>query len=190
MGYTPTSTHPQGFPNNHLVSSPDGYLYMLLSCGEGAHLPSTKFPTGGKCVYRTHDISGVGSWRGWDGAGWSVSSVDPYAHPTPPTAGHLPAVVGKGIVGSRGVVYLEAAGVFVMMGSKLTPSLVKGERPIVHVSYMTSTNMIDWTSEQNAGSFDLPDEFLGCATYPRLMDADSPPRNFDVIGANSTQVYL
>jgi len=183
VGYTPTFTKPQGFPNNHLVSGPDGYIYMILSCGEGAHLPSEEFPSGGKCVYRTADISNAGSWRGWNGSSWSVASTDPYASPAPPEAGHLPAVVGSGLVGSGGVVYLESAKVFVMMGSKLVVNPVKGKRPIVQVYYTTSTNVTDWTTARNAGS-------LGCATYPRLMDAASVSRNFDHISANSSTVYF
>ena len=88
VGFNPEFTHPQGFPNSHSVQGPDGYLYALLSCGEGAHIPSAAFPTGGRCVYRTTDIRNVGGWRGWDGKGWSASVVDPYANPAPPTAGH------------------------------------------------------------------------------------------------------
>jgi hypothetical protein len=91
-----------------LVQGPDGYLYALLGCGEGAHLPSVAFPHGGKCVYRTKNISNVGSWRGWDGERWSASVVDPYASPAPPTVGHFAAVVGSDLVGSGSVVYLEA----------------------------------------------------------------------------------
>ena len=121
VGFNPVFTHPQGFPNSHLVQGPDGYLYTLLSCGEGAHLPSAGFPTGGKCVYRTKNISNVGSWRGWDGESWSASVVDPYANPAPPTAGHFAAVVGSGMVVSGSVVYLEAHTLFVVMGTKLLP---------------------------------------------------------------------
>eukprot|EP00729_Bicosta_minor_P022873 gene22873-8483_t len=190
VGFNPDFTRPQGFPNSHLVQGPDGYLYTLLSCGEGAYLPSTAFPTGGKCVYRTTDISNVGSWRGWDGESWSASVVDPYASPAPPTAGHLPAVVGSGLVGSGSVVYLEAHKLFVLTGSKLLAT-GKGQRPIVHVYYQTSTNMTTWSSVQDAGEFALPDEFDGCATYPRLIDAASPSRNFDRVGGGaSAEVYL
>ena len=32
--------------------------------------------------------------------------------------------------------------------------------------------------------------FAGATIYPHLMDAQSPSRNFDVIGANSTQVWF
>ena len=31
---------------------------------------------------------------------------------------------------------------------------------------------------------------LGCATYPHLLDVQSPSLNFDRIGANSTEVYM
>ena len=140
VGFNPDLTHPQGFPSSHSVQGPDGYLYALLSCGEGAHIPSAAFPVGGHCVYRTTDIRNVGGWRGWDGKGWSASVVDPYANPAPPTAGHFPAVVGTEMVGAGSVVYLEAQKLFVVMGSKLVPT-GKGQRPIVHVYYQTSTNM-------------------------------------------------
>jgi hypothetical protein len=93
VGYNPDFTRPQGFPSSHSVQGPDGYIYALLSCGEGAHIPDAAFPNGGQCVYRTTDMSNVGGWRGWDGKGYSASVVDPYANPAPPTAGHLPAVV-------------------------------------------------------------------------------------------------
>jgi hypothetical protein len=190
VGFNPELTGPQGFPNSHTVQGPGGYLYALLGCGDGAHLPSAAFPTGGKCVYRTTDIGNVGGWRGWDGEGWSATVVDPYVSPAPPTAGHYPAVVGSDIVGSGSVVYLEAQDLFVMMGTKLVPT-GKGQRPVVHVYYQTSTNMTTWSGVLTAGSFALPDTFYGCATYPRLMDAASPSRNFDVIGGGaSAEVYL
>ena len=189
VGFNPGLTRPQGFPNSHLVQGPGGHLYALLGCGEGAHIPSAAFPTGGKCVYRTQDISNVGGWRGWDGEGWSASVVDPYANPAPPTAGHFAAVVGSDMVGSGSVVYLEAHDLFVAMGTKLVPT-GKGQPPIVHVYYQTSANMTTWSRVLNAGTFVLPDTFFGCSTYPRLMDAASPSRNFDRIGAGSTEVYL
>ena len=190
VGFNPDFTHPQGFPNSHLVQGPDGYLYTLLGCGEGAHLPSTAYPNGGKCVYRTKDISNVGSWRGWDGESWSATVVDPYATPALPTAGHFPAVVGSGMVGSGSVVYLEEHDLFVAMGTKLHP-VGKGQLPIVHVFYQTSTNMTTWSSTEDAGTFALPEEFFGCATYPRLIDPASPSRNFDRVGGGSSaEVYL
>jgi hypothetical protein len=189
VGFNPDLTRPQGFPNSHLVQGPGGYLYALLSCGDGAHIPSATFPNGGKCVYRTKDISNVGSWRGWDGKGWSSSVVDPYINPAPPTTGHFAAVVGSEMVGAGSVVYLEAHNLFVAMGTKLVPT-AKGQRPIVHVYYQTSANMTTWSRVLNAGTFTLPDTFYGCATYPRLMDLASPSSNFDSIGGGSTEVYL
>jgi hypothetical protein len=190
VGFTPEFTRLQGFPNSHTVQGPSGYLYALLSCREGAYLPSSAFPTGGKCVYRTTDISNVGGWRGWDGEGWSATVIDPYVSLAPPTAGHYPAVVGSSMVGSGSVVYLEAQDLFVVMGTKLLPT-GKGQRPLVHVYYQTSTNMTTWSARLNARSFALLDTFFGCATYPRLMDAASPSRNFDVIsGGADVEVYL
>jgi len=76
------------------------------------------------------------------------------------------------------------------MGSQLKAT-GKGQPPIVHVYYQTSTNMTTWSSMQDAGEFALPDEFDGCATYPRLIDAASPSRNFDRVGSGSSaEVYL
>ena len=91
------------------------------------------------------------------------------------------------MVGAGSVVYLEAHGLFVAMGSTLKPT-GKGQPPIVHVYYQTSTNMTTWSRVLNAGTFALPDTFFGCATYPRLIDVASPSRNFDSIGVGSTEV--
>ena len=71
------------------------------------------------------------------------------------------------------------------MGSQLKAT-GKGQPPIVHVYYQTSTNMTTWSSMQDAGEFALPDEFDGCATYPRLIDAASPSRNFDRVGGGAS----
>ena len=91
------------------------------------------------------------------------------------------------MVGAGSVVYLEAQNLFVAMGSKFVPT-GKGQRPIVHVYYQISTNTTMWSRVLNAGTFALPDTFYGCATYPRLIDAASPSRNFDSIGVGSTEV--
>ena len=88
------------------------------------------------------------------------------------------------------MVYLEAHGLYVAMGTKLKPAASKGQRPIVHVYYQTSTNMTTWTPTRDAGAFELPGTFDGCAVYPRLIDAASPSRNFDRVGAGSTEVFL
>ena len=90
---------------------------------------------------------------------------------------------------SGSVVYLEAHKLFVVMGTKLVP-MGKGMPLIVHVCYQTSTDMTTWSSVLDAGAFALPDDFFGCATYPRLIDAPSPSRNFDRIGSGSAEVYL
>ena len=50
--------------------------------------------------------------------------------------------------------------------------------------------MTTWSPVLDAGTFALPAEFDGCATYPRLIDAASPSRNFDRIGDGSAEVYL
>ena len=75
------------------------------------------------------------------------------------------------------------------MGSSLTSA--SGERPKVQTWYMTSTNMTTWSNKRAAAAaFELPEPFLDRANYPHLIDADSPSRNFDVIGRASKSVYL
>lgn len=182
--------HAQGIPNHHLVHDPrDGFLYLLAGCAQGAYLPSDRFPKGGRCVWRTKDISDVKSWRGWDGEAWTVTSVDPYASPTStdPT-GHLPSAVSGVPPGSGSVVYHEGLELFITMGSKVIEG--PNGRPIVQTAYMTSSNMTTWSSYKGAAKFELPEPYHGCAIYPHLIDADSPARNFDVIGKDSKSIYL
>ena len=126
----------------------------------------------------------VSSWRGWDGTDWAATVVDPYSTPQPSTQGHLAAAVGVGIAGSGGVTYLESAKAFVAMGS------ISPKAHLMNVYYQVSANLTSWSSVRFAGSVTLPDEYIGATIYPHLMDAKSPSRNFDVIGTNSTEVWL
>ena len=66
----------QGVPaHRHVVRSPkDGFWYVMPSC---AYVSQLELP-GGKCVFRTANISDPFSWVGWNGSEWSVSTVDPY----------------------------------------------------------------------------------------------------------------
>ena len=191
VGYQPGQEggRPQGTSagGHHLVHDPhDGYLYLLTGCGQGAHLPGGEI---GRCVWRTKDISDVAAWRGWNGAAWTVTSVDPYASPARSSEGHLPALVSGSLPGPQSVVYHEGLELFIAMGSSLTSA--SGERPKVQTWYMTSTNMTTWSNKRAAAAaFELPGPFLDRANYPHLIDADSPSRNFDVIGRASKSVYL
>jgi len=194
IGYTPgvVGGRPQGMPNHHLVHDPKTeYLYLVSECAQGAHLP--QFNQEGKCVWRTNDVSNISAWRGWDGVGWEVTVIDPYAHgdgPPPSSKNHLAAIVGSGIAGSGSVTFHEPTGMYIAMGSKLIANPDKNQQPIVHVFYQTATNITSWSQVYDAGTFVLPKPFFGCSTYPHLLDVHSPSRNFDRIGANSTSVYM
>eukprot|EP00729_Bicosta_minor_P000777 gene777-5313_t len=172
-GYRPAkvgslNARPQGYPNHHLVHDPrDDYLYLHVGCGVDAHLPSDTYPEGGQ----------------------TVTSADPYASPSTSSVtdtinkqGHLPAVVSSGLPGSGSITYMEGSELFVVMGTHLQP--VKGARPVVQVNYKISDNMVEWSDTYSV------EPFFGCATYPHLLDVHSPSRNFDHIGANSTEVYM
>ena len=161
---------------------------QLRSGGAGRVIPQA-FPNGGRCVYRTTPGSiggGMSAWRGWNGTAWSVTVVDPYATPPPTPGGHLPAVVGPGIIGSGGVTFLASAGLFVAVGTHCTQE--KGGPPVMHLVYSTSPDMTTWTPILPGGSVALPAPLTGDTIYPHLLDAASPSRNFDVLGSGGNVV--
>jgi hypothetical protein len=192
----------RGQPNHHIVQDPrDGFIYALASCSENAFLPNSSSaaaeaprggPRGGHCVYRSTPKTigdGLAAWRGWDGHRWSVTVVDPYSVPTPSTAGHLPAIVGPGVEGSGGVVFVEPLGLFVAVGAHCNQAA--GRPPTMHVTYITSANMTSWSAVRAGPSVPLLAPTVTCASiYPHLIDAASPSQNFDVIGNGSTSATV
>lgn len=195
VGYQPAPSElkePQGLPNHHIVQDPrDGFIYILVSCSENAFLPAAGIH-GGHCVYRSTPETigdGLAAWHGWDGHGWNVTVVDPYASPAPATAGHLPAHVGSGIEGSGGIVFVEKFGLFVAVGAHC--SQAEGQPPTMHVMYETSPNMTTWSGVLSGPAVPLLAPTVTCASiYPHLIDAASPSRNFDVIGNSSTSATV
>jgi hypothetical protein len=160
----------QGAPAHRHIIEKDGFWYTMPACACAR----------GKCVYRSDNISNPDSWKGWDGAAYSVPVFDPYSEPPLSNASikaHCPKAVNTRLSG--GLNYLSVVGEFVVLGTVLN------EDKFGEVAYQSSKDLIAWSDpvslirlNHTAGIRDGKG-----ALYPTMLDPASSRRNFDRFGS-------
>jgi hypothetical protein len=137
---------------------------------------------------RTKDLEDRTSWRGWDGASFSVSFIDPYAAQADKAANqHVCAPVGNGRLGSfvASVTKHRPTGLYIALMATTRPSPKNG-KPVPGIFSSVSPDLINWSTPSLV--LDLPMQFaFACSDeaayfYPSLLDPDSPSRNFENTG--------
>ena len=167
----------QGVPaHRHVVRSPkDGFWYVMPSC---AYLSQLELP-GGKCVFRTANISDPFSWVGWNGSEWSVSTVDPYT--TKVAAEDMPrftaAAVGTRLTG--GLTWVESASAFLILGT------TSNEDKLGQVEYQWSEDLLSWSPPRVLVRLNHTDGIRDGkgALYPTVLDPSDTSRNFERFGS-------
>jgi len=72
---------------SEMMQGADGAWYGLVyAAGRGEQLR-------GMCPFRSTDLGNPGSFKGWDGAGYTVTFADPYSNPPPNPGEHVCTVV-------------------------------------------------------------------------------------------------
>ena len=166
-----------GYFNPSNIVTFEGAQYMFaFATRAGAQRP-------GNCLLRTAAVGDARAWRGWDGAAFGASFIDPYTEAGVPEK-HVCAPVGPGQLRwpVTSLVRHGADGVFIA-------SMQDGERG-GGVFYATSRDLLHWSDP----ALLMPATGLGTwtcadpapAAYPSLLDPGSGDRNFETVGATAT----
>lgn len=154
----------------------DGWTYVF------AYAEAYGAQRRGACLMRSRAPADPASWRAWDGKGFTVRFVDPYAEDIADPAAHtcaplpgLPFTIG-------GVVRHAPSGRFVavMAGRRAeTP----GAEPVAGIWSSSSADLIAWTPLRLVWAAPLLTH-RDCAqahayAYPALIDRDSVTAGFD-----------
>jgi len=208
--YSASQTRNTGLfaPSNIIQKQPqpqqDDFYYLFLE----ATGDDTMDQQYGACVLRTRTLDDPASWRAWDGTGFNLRFVDPYANPSEPPAMHLCQPVSQLDVHGLNtqVTYNSYLDRYVMIDVGLK---YRVDRPAAGLTnddalpglyYSTSTDLVHWTghkllmaseirasytigADPDTGQC-LGDDFIA---YPALLDPGSSGRNFETTGA---QPYL
>jgi hypothetical protein len=179
----------QGYmePSNIVFDPSDGYDYAtFLAMAEGAQ-------TRGTCLMRTNDPTDPGSWRAWDGKGFSVSFIDPYSSTAGPT-GHVCQPLDPKAIGemTQSLTYSTVFKRFMLVGESTTTDHATGTA-VSGVYYSLSTDLIHWSARTLILATQFPWDH-SCSeptalSYPSLIDPNSPSPTFGTVGVTA-DLYL
>jgi hypothetical protein len=180
-------TGPYGLfqPSNIVRNEKDGYYYALVRAQPYKEQP------GGVCLMRTRTLSQPASWRAWDGSGFSISFIDPYAVPGDEVdpSQHLCKPVDPKITGmTQSLTYSTYFDKFLLVGARGNRGLKSGG-----IYYSLSDNLIKWTVPKLIKDVELVFTYQ-CGdedpiAHPSLLDPASPSRNFDTVGKTPFLYY-
>lgn len=166
----------------------DGFYYVAMNNRMSKGLQSN-----GTCVMRSNSLLDPRSWRGWDGAGFTVPFASAYTLPPGTEAAHVCTVL-EPFIGSPctvlGTTYSAHLGAFVAtLGC--WPDAQPG--PIDNTFYWsTSADFAHWSTPRPLFT---PAASPGTQfyLYPALLDADAPSRgdqSYATIGRTATLTYV
>jgi hypothetical protein len=167
-------------PSNIFGHGPHRYFFAATTGWSGQ--PS------GACLFRSDNPSDPGSWRAFDGKGFTVAYADPYRSTAKPPAACRPIEPFPAPVGA--VVRHRATGTFIAVfqakadGGAFTQSGF----------YVTSSrDLLVWdTPRLILAGKTLYDDSCGAGSlisYPSLLDRDAQGRNFDDFG-DEAELYF
>ena len=170
----------RGFFNPSNIVTEGRFHYML------AHTTGWEGQPNGVCLFRTADPFDPGSWRAFDGAGFTAAFPDPYrTRPGSPRCrpvGPFPAPVGA-VVRHRA----SGAWIAVFQASKGGPFPEPG-------FYATSSrDLLTWDVPRlvlpGKTLYDDPCGAGSLIAYPSLIDREARGRNFDDVGDRAELTY-
>jgi hypothetical protein len=160
------------------VRGKDGLYYVLV------HVEDYGVQPNGSCLWRTADLGNPQSWRGWDGADFTVRFRDPYRYSYDPAEG-VCAPVSRHRIGtlSESLTWSTYLKKWVLVGSADNADAVSGPG----FYYYTSDDLVNWSPAKLLMKGELPWTYQ-CQDGPEqlrdpsLLDNDSNSPNFETIG--------
>jgi hypothetical protein len=165
----------------------DGYYYSMLLLSS-----AYKAQRDGACLMRTRDLSDPASWRGWDGAGFTVRFIDPYLEPSANPLTHMCQPVANPQIGQleRSLTYNSFLNKFVVIGTetKFDPATGKQNRGFY---YSFSDDLIHWSDRQLLvlAPICVANGARDYGAYPSIIDPSSTDRNFTTVGRTAYMYF-
>ena len=179
-----------------IVPGPDGYFYTPMYNRMSKGLQSN-----GTCVMRTRSLLDPRSWRGWDGADFTVPFVSAYTLQPGEEANHICTVLDPAVFPEPCVIYGVTFSTF-FQRFVATVNCNSMARPIHVRDYKiwvtTSVDMVNWDPLtlllDPKGPPEVP-QYGGAdmITYPTLLDVEAPSKgdfSYSHIGKNATLTYV
>ncbi len=165
-------------PSNIVRDEDDGYYYML------SRTEKYRRQKRGSCLLRTKRLDDPASWRAWDGSGFGVTFVNPYAPTVGDVSDHLCEPVSQPEIDSmhESLTYNTYLGKYLLVG--IAGDQFKGRRGVVWgIYYSVSDDLIDWSKRKLVREVELPWTYK-CGDsnpilYPSVLDPTSTSRNFE-----------
>ena len=162
-------------PSNIFSDGPHRYFFGATTGWDGQDA--------GVCLFRSDNPANSGSWRAFDGKGYSVTFPNPYASATPPRPAPCRVIAPFGFpVGA--VVRQRGTGLWVAVFQA-----VRNDRdlPLDGFYYATAKNLTDWSLPRLLVAKktiynDLCTSDGTVLAYPSLLDENAKTRNFEDIG--------
>jgi hypothetical protein len=166
-------------PSNIVLNPDDGYYYAFVRAE--AHQDQQQ----GACLMRTKTLADPGTWRAWDGSGFSVRFVNPYSSARVNPAEHVCAPVDVNDIGgmTESLTYNTYYGKWLLVGS--SQDQVKGQN-VSGIYYALSDDLIHWSHRKLIHEVEFVWTYQ-CGdsspiAYPSVIDRHSKTRNFATSG--------
>src|SRR5689334_17857391 len=131
---------PYGYfqPSNIVYNAADSYYYVMVA--SYAHYQDQ---AEGACLLRTRTPGNSASWLAWDGTGFTVSFVNPYA--SPGTTGHVCAPVAVDRIGTMtsSLTYNTYFGKYMLVGTETLYNPKTGKN-VSGFFYSLSSDLLTW----------------------------------------------
>ncbi len=171
------------FSGSNIIKSPKDNLYYRLVQVEAYNLQQV-----GVCATRTADPSDPTSWRAWDGTGYNVQFVDPYAGGITPSDHICEPISPNGAIEQMNdsLTYNTYFDKYMLIG---TASQGGGNYGFY---YSLSDDLINWTTRKLIVLGNLlwsPPTPGDIIAYPSLIDPDDTSGNFSISDQSAYLYY-
>lgn len=181
------------FTPSNIIHGRDGLYYSMFFAIPFADKPAFR----GTCLMRTDNLSDPGSWRAWDGTGFSIPMHSPYDSKGDPAPTGLPpcAFVSAETIGDLygSLTFNSYFEKYILVGS----ALLSVNRELTCGTYFAlSDDLIHWSTPQLLMTGKLP--YPPCSTgnpdgsiiYPSLIDHSDTTPNFEITGQSPYLYYV
>lgn len=177
-------TGPSGYFEPSNIVTRDGYAYMLV------RTMTTEAQEWGTCILRSATPSDPGSWRAWDGSGFSVQFIDPYRTVVTEPQRHVCAPISRDQIQTMNysLQWNTAVQQWFLVGISADWSQTQ-RRAVWGIYYSWSADLIQWSPRRLLLAGVVPWTFQ-CGDpdplhYPSVIDPASPSRTFATMGARA-----